>query len=412
MERDRWGDAPRHMSRGPPTPLLQYLLYLLRDRTGRLRFEKAKAHSDDIMNNLADALANEGHVSSRTFNIGSITVPTGWVDTAPVLCHQPLDYLTKLTVHTRVRAPAKSITFKSFSDRWMVMIGNMFGIILDPGNYIGKVWDLSVPEGLKEVLWKEMNGVQVLGHRYFGTGSAKSDMGRYCLCRSKMSLGHILLGCEAYKLQPLLATLLETLTDISPASSFKTLTPDTWGISPWYLLLALKELEESAFLIVKGRKSMLKKLKKTRQKRVWVIGNYYWALWKWRMKEIHDAKFTFVPWMCADSLWDILRTPVPPHMLKGTIEDEESDKPSAPSTGVRLPDASGSSGHVSFTCPPAPGAHLSAKGKSILHAIRAPVDVHRSHLPTRQEVILHSHRQHVRIVWPAITGFYHPTSEQ
>jgi len=34
MERDGWGDAPQHLSRGPPTPLLQYMLYLLWDRTG------------------------------------------------------------------------------------------------------------------------------------------------------------------------------------------------------------------------------------------------------------------------------------------------------------------------------------------------------------------------------------------
>jgi len=60
MERDGWGDAPRHLSRGPPTLLLQYLLYLLRDRTGRISFEKAKAHGDDVMNNLADDLANKG----------------------------------------------------------------------------------------------------------------------------------------------------------------------------------------------------------------------------------------------------------------------------------------------------------------------------------------------------------------
>ena len=60
MERDRWGEALRHMSHSPPTPLLQYLLYLLRDRTGRISFVKAKAHRDDLNNNIADRLANEG----------------------------------------------------------------------------------------------------------------------------------------------------------------------------------------------------------------------------------------------------------------------------------------------------------------------------------------------------------------
>ena len=29
--------------------------------------------------------------------------------------------------------------------------------------------DPHIPEGMKEVLWKEMNGAQVLGHRYYGT---------------------------------------------------------------------------------------------------------------------------------------------------------------------------------------------------------------------------------------------------
>ena len=234
MERDGWGDAPWHFSRGPPVPLLQTLLYLLRDRTGRLRFEKAKAHEDDVMNNLADKLANEGRVKGRVLDIGSLTVPDGWVDTAPVLCHQPLDFLTKLVVRARVGAPARTLKFEAFSDRWMVTLGQMFGVVLDPGNYIKEVWHLTVPEGLKEVLWKEMNGAQVLGHRYHGHGHERSDMGRFCLCGLEMTLGHILLGCDVYRLQPLMAVLLAALGALHPGSSFKTLSPDSWGASPWY----------------------------------------------------------------------------------------------------------------------------------------------------------------------------------
>ena len=83
----------------------------------------------------------------------------------------------------------------------------MFGIVLDPGSHIGKVWSLAIPEGLKEVLWKEMNGVQVLGHRYYGTRLAKSDLSRFCLCGEEMSLRHILLGCDVYTLQPMMAVL-------------------------------------------------------------------------------------------------------------------------------------------------------------------------------------------------------------
>jgi len=106
MERGGWGEAPRHMSRGPPTPLLHYLLYLLRDRSGRISVVKAKAHGADLYNNLADELANEGCKAGRIFDIGALKVPAGWVDVAPVLCHQPLDYLTRLVVQHEVQAPA------------------------------------------------------------------------------------------------------------------------------------------------------------------------------------------------------------------------------------------------------------------------------------------------------------------
>ena len=257
MERDGWGEAPRHMSRGPPTPLLQLLLYLLRDRTGRLSFLKAKAHGDDIMNNMADALADEGRKSGRVFDISAIQIPAGWVDISPVLCHQPLDYLTRLSVRATVRAPAATLKFEVFSDRWTVTIGHMFGVVLDPGSHIGKVWNLAIPEGLKEVLWKEMNGAQVLGHRYYGTGLAKSDMGRLCACEEEMSLQHVLLGCSAYRLQQLLDVRTDALRRVSPADAFKTLHPDEWGYSPWYPLLAMGALEESVLPIQKGRKALL-----------------------------------------------------------------------------------------------------------------------------------------------------------
>ena len=193
MERDGWGEAPRHMSRGPPTPLLQYLLYLLRDRTGRIKFVKAKAHGDDLYNNMADKLANDRRVSGRVLDISALQVPAGWVDMAPVLCHQPLDYLTRLVVRNIVPAPATTVRFGKFLDRWTVMIGNMFNSVLDPGRHIDNVWHINVPKGLKEVLWKEMNDAQVLGAKYFGTNYKKSDMGRICLCGQVMSLGHILL---------------------------------------------------------------------------------------------------------------------------------------------------------------------------------------------------------------------------
>jgi len=392
MERDGWGDAPRHFSRGPPVPLLRALLYLLRDRTGRLRFEKAKAHGNDIMNNLADKLANEGRVKGRVLDIGSLTVPEGWVDTAPVLCHQPLDYLTRLVVRARVGAPVKTLKFEAFSDRWMVTLGHMFGVVLDPGNYIKEVWRLAIPEGMKEVLWKEMNGAQVLGHRYHGQGHDKSDMGRFCPCGTEMTLGHILLGCDAYRLQPLMTVLLAALVALHPGSSFKTLSPDSWGTSPWFPLLALGSLEETAYPMVKGRKKILKGLKKSRQRREWIIGNYYWALWKWRMKEIHDTGFTFVPANCVASLRDTLAVPVPAHLVAQLTEGESNkEPPSATPNHASTP----FSGDLTKLPPPIShvlgrdtGKRLSVKGESILRALQAPLANDRPHRLSGREAIL------------------------
>jgi len=151
-----------------------------------------------------------------------------------------------------------------------------------------------------------------------------------------MSLQHILIGCDAYKLQPLLGVLTDTLHGISPSSEFKTLHLDAWGHSPWYPLLALREIEESALPILKGRKALLKKLKGTRQRREWIIGNYYWALWKWRMKEIHEDNFKFVPWLCKSLLKEKLLSPVPAHLL--VIETENDNSSGTNSAKARLTD--------------------------------------------------------------------------
>jgi len=380
------------MSRGPSTPLLRALLHLLRDRTSRIRFVKAKAHSDDVMNNLADELAKEGRVKGRIFDIGALTVPHGWVDSSPVLCHQPLDYLTKLTIRARIQAPTTTIKFGAFSDRWTVAIGNMFGIVLDPGSHVGKVWCLTIPEGLKEVLWKEMNGAQVLGHRYYGTGLPKSDMGRFCVCGEEMSLRHILVGCSQYELQPLMTVLTDILRDVSPAIAFKTLHPDKWGQSPWYPLLALGAIEEATLPIFKGRKAALKVLKKSRQRREWIIGNYYWALWKWRMKEIHEEKFRFIPHLCAKLLCGVLLTPIPAHLLQTSGDD--SNPPIGAGPAVALEQA-GRRGSPSLLPPPISliageeaRPRLSRRGKSILRGVTTPLVLSAARPITTRERVL------------------------
>jgi len=305
------GRCPKTPMSGPPTPLLKYLLYLLWDRTRQLSFVKAKAHGNDVNNNIMDKLANEGRVSGQPLDIGALEVPAGWVDTAPVLCHQPLDYLTRLVIRHWVQSPTETIRFRRFLDRWTVILGNIFSKILHPGKHIGNVWKLHVPEGLKEVLWKEMNGALVLGHRYFGTSGRKSNMGWVCSCGREMSLSHILVGCGEYDLQPLSSILLDSLQKVSPKMTLKTLHLDEWGTSPWYPLLALQALEHNALHPFKGLKAITRKVKESRPQREWLIGSYFWALWKWRMKEIHDDTFRFVPISCADSLERILLEPCP-----------------------------------------------------------------------------------------------------
>jgi len=152
-------------------------------------------------------------------------------------------------------------------------------------------------------------------------------MGRFCPCGLEMTLGHVLLGCDAYRLQLLMTVLQEALGALHPNSSFKTLSPDSWGTLPWYPLLALGSLEEAAYPIVKGRKKILKGLKKSRRRREWLIGNYYWALWRWRMKEIHDTGFNFIPANCVASLCDTLAAPIPTPLLTQAAEGESDGGP-------------------------------------------------------------------------------------
>jgi len=259
---------------------------------------KAKAHADDENNNLADFLANEGRLHGQLMDIGRLTVPPGWVDDFPVLCHQPLDYLTKLVVRRRVPAPSSTLRFTRFSDRWTVTMYNLFGVVLDPGRYIANVWKINVPQKFRETLWKEMNDTLVLGHRYHG----RSDLGRWCKCGVTLSLDHILVGCTQYRLDGLQAVLLEHLQRVSPKLPARSLSPDKWGRSPWYPLLALRRIEQDAFRPSKAIRRPNEALLLSHPVREWLTGTYFWHLWRWRMKEIHDSSLSFLPDRFVDTL--------------------------------------------------------------------------------------------------------------
>jgi len=60
-----------------------------------------------------------------------------------------------------------------------------------------------------------------------------------------------------------------------------------------------------------GSEPSLTPLYPTRMKREWLISTYYWALWKWHMKEIHEDNFKFVPLLCLEAMMTALQTPCP-----------------------------------------------------------------------------------------------------
>jgi len=149
-----------------------------------------------------------------------------------------------------------------------------------------------------------------------------------------MSLDHILTGCSQYDLRPLMSLLLDSLRVVSPTAVLKTLHLNEWGSSPWYPLLALRALEHNALRPFKGVKKVIKKLKESRPWREWLIGSFFWAIWKWRMKEIHNDNFRFVPLSCTDSLQSVLSALRP----EPTVKKNTEDKAQAPAAKARLTD--------------------------------------------------------------------------
>jgi len=305
MERDGWIDIPRDRDAESLTGLYKHLLFLLRDRAGSVRFLKAKAHGNDVYNNEADLLANEGRRSGRLFDLTSLVTPSGWIDDCPVLAHQPVDVLTQMVVRASTVAPILRHTFSTFSDRWTVSIATSFGVLLNPSRYAVGVWKLTIPVGFKETIWREMNSGQAIGRHFFG----KQDSGWQCSCGIVLSMDHILLGCAAYDLTVLQEVLVDALRTHTPPLFLKSLRPLDWHPSPWYPLIALSGLEDVPIKATKECLKPSKALSDSRPKREWIIGSYLWQIWKWRMKDIHEAGFTFVPRRHIESLSKVLLEP-------------------------------------------------------------------------------------------------------
>jgi len=287
--------------------LFRHLLFCLRVHRGRISFVKVKAHSGDVMNDLADSLANEGRVSGRDFHIPDLYTPPGWVDSHPVLSHQPLSHLSSLLVRYTVPVPLCTWKASGFADRWAVAMFGLFGRVLDVGQHISAIWTINILTGLREVLWKDaLASLPFYCPKWVSTRASFT-----CGCGVGLSLSHILVGCASYDLSPLATSLAERLQQVSPPLfHLRSLRPDEWHPFPWFPLIALKAVEYRAARPTKLCPKPSRALADSRGQREWAIGTFMWFVWKKRMKELFASpKFVFRVADCDDELRVLLRLP-------------------------------------------------------------------------------------------------------
>jgi len=246
-------------------------------------------------------------------------------------------------------------------------MARIFGMYLDVDAYALAIWTINIPVGFRETLWQEMNGAQAIGHRYRG----KCDLMRECLCGTELSLDHILMGCRRYNLVVLERVLHDRLWEVSPSFYHKSLHPDSWKPSPWYPLLALKRVEQNSIKPSKTVSKPNKAFSDSRATWEWLVGSFFWELWKWRMKEANEPTFKFLPKNHVAALVKTLAAPVARAAAgpsgSGPPRDGSGPAPAVP-TGdlMKLPPP------VSHLERRGAGTRLSSRGESILHAIRAP----------------------------------------
>ena len=302
-ERDGWPDLPAlcYTNGASLHPLLQLLLSLLRQHNSSLEFSWVKGHSGDDGNWHADHYARLGAVTGDwEFDVSSVLVPPGWLDTAPVLNHQPLAHLTYLVVHDSVPPPLLSDWFRPFCEDWSSWIFRRFDVRLNITRHLHRLWSVNIPPGLKDLLWRVMSGSLPLGRSWHGA----STMGKVCLCGSPMSAPHIWVGCSSYRLAPLFDLLHKKIRLLCPGP-YRTLFPDEWGSPLWYPIFILQPLESHLPAPQESRRL----LGDSCGHREWAIGSYLWFLWKARMKEIMEPDYSFVPTSCEAALHSTLDLP-------------------------------------------------------------------------------------------------------
>ena len=289
MERDGWPDLPmfKFATPGSLRTLFQNFLGLLRHHNSLLKFSWVKGHSGVYGNKRADKAAALGVKHSHFyFSVMQPLLDPGWVDSAPVLNHQPLSHLTYLVVRDSVPPPLLGPKFAAFCLEWLTYFHEVFDTQVNLLRHFQSLWTVNIPPGLWELLWKYAAGSLPLGLQWHGT----SDLGRTCRCGSMMSLSHIWAGCPAHDLTPLF-DLLDSKMHLLESGSLKSLWPCNWPAPFWFPLIALKPLESQSSILVHVRR----RLGRSRQAREWALGSWFWYVWKQHMKEVMEPAYHFLP---------------------------------------------------------------------------------------------------------------------
>ena len=289
MERDGWPDTPLSNYRRPASlkPMFKYLLYLLRRHNASLRFSWVKGHSGVEENEIADGLARSGVESDlHELDVSSLFTLMGWVDDTPVLNFQSLSHLTYAIVRDQTPNPIMGPKFESFRMEWAVWMQGVFSQDVDILRVYESLWTINIPKGLRELLWRSSSGSLPIGHQWHG----RSPLGRDCHCGHEFTLGHVWEGCGSYHMWPLREILLDSMSAVD-GGNHRTLLVASWPSPYWFPLLCLKQLEKSLNISRKEQRS----LRNTRARREWILGSYLWSVWKWRIKEVMDEHFTFIP---------------------------------------------------------------------------------------------------------------------
>ena len=195
----------------------------------------------------------------------------------------PLHDITTSLTAAIIPAPLLSDKFCDFRSRWYWFFRSIFSRSLDFGLYFSRIWTANIPAGFRNLIWKDSSAALPIGHRYRGP---LADM-RVCPCSCPLSLAHILTGCDAFPISPLYQDfLVPRLRDLAPSASCRTMYPDEWSSHDgllWFPVLCLQSLEYSG-----TSRAVWRELNSSRSDREWAIGSFFWAVWKYRMKLIHE----------------------------------------------------------------------------------------------------------------------------